>query len=357
MCPTSYKYHYIDSIRSVYHTGALAFGAALDQALNELLLPTGQDALQVFEKEFTNGFINRERVYLPTNSNMVYSNNDYDDELLQPTDREILLKYYDGLTIDIQADRDVASIYSVLKKKKQDCGFDSFTAEEKQIYNYINWMCLYRKGELMLKAYSAKVMPMIEEVISVQEKIDLTNEDGDSVTGVVDLVARVKGHGIVILDNKTSGMDYEEDSVVTSPQLSLYVHALKEKYGTQKAGYIVLKKQIKKNRVKTCSSCLNDGTGSRAKTCDAVIEGKRCGASWDESISPEVGIQIIIDTIPEKLEAMVVDNYADVNHAIKSGVFTKNFNSCKNTYGGNCPYYNLCHKSSMDGLIYTKKEK
>lgn len=356
LCPQSYKYHYIDKIRSNVHSGALSFGNALDLALNELLQPSGKDANEIFENNFTFTKINDEDVYLPTYPNLVYANTDFDAELLTEADAVYLREAKLDLSL-IPSDVDAESIYNVLKKKKQDSGFDSFTLEEKQAYNLVNWLSMRRKGFLMIAAYQEKVMPKINKVLAVQEWIKLDNQDGDAITGVVDLVAEVKGHGVVILDNKTSAMAYEDDSVVTSPQLSLYVHALSEKYNTRKAGYLVLRKQVKKNRVKICNSCGHNGTGSRAKTCDATIEGKRCGGEWNETIAPEIDIQIIIDEIPEKLEELVINNYDDVNNAIKNEVFTKNFNSCNNTFGGKCPYYGLCYKGSMHGLVDMKKDK
>lgn len=355
MCGESYKLHYQQKIRTTVHTGALAFGSALDTALNELLLPTGKDAYTIFTNEFTYGFINNEKVYLPTHSNMVYANTDYDGELLTTEDKNVIKDFCENKKLDF-IDNDVDNIYATLKLKKTTSGFDSLSLVEKEVYNYINWLSLKRKGNLMLDAYQKKVIPKLDSVLAVQEKIQLINDSGDEVTGIVDLVATVNGE-VIILDNKTSASEYEADSVITSPQLSLYVHALKNKYKTNKAGYIVLRKQIKKNRIKICSSCLNDGSSSRAKTCDAIINNKRCGAEWNETISPEVMIQFIVDEIPKKLEEMVVDNYELVNHAIKNNVFTKNFNSCNNTYGGKCPFYNLCHKGSMQGLVDLKKDK
>ncbi len=178
----------------------------------------------------------------------------------------------------------------------------------------------------------------------------LDNGGGDNFIGFVDLVADIDDHGTVIIDHKTSAMDYEPDSVLTSPQLAGYMHTLYPKYKTRKAGYIVFKKNIKKNRVKICSQCGHDGTGGRHKTCDNVISGKRCGGEWTETLTPEVVVQVIIDTIPERTEEIVLENMDLVNDGIKNKVFTRNLNMCKNYYGGLCPYFNLCYKNKKEGL-------
>lgn len=351
LCGESYRLHYKEKIRTVVQSGALAFGSALDSALNELLLPTGKNPEEIFITNFTYTKINNEEVYLPTHTNVVYANTDFDAELLTKEDFDFIDNHK-----DLPQPKDKLEYYSNLKKRKSDSGFDSLDDREKSFYNIMNWVSMKAKGLIMLKGYREKILPKFDEVLSVQEWISLENENGDEVTGVVDLVARLKNGDVVILDNKTSAMEYEADSVVTSPQLSLYVHALCDKYKTRKAGYIVLKKQLKKNRVKICSSCNHDGGNSRAKTCDNIIEGKRCGGVWNETIAPEVSFQFIVDEIPEKLEEMVIQNYDAINNAIQQEVYTKNFASCTNTYGGKCPFFNLCHKGSMDGLVDLKKK-
>jgi len=209
----------------------------------------------------------------------------------------------------------------------------------------------------MLGAYAEQVLPKINKVLSVQEKVELPNDNGDSITGFVDLVADIKGHGVVILDNKTSAMEYAMDSVVMSPQLSLYLHILEEKYNTRKAGFIVLRKQIVKNRKKICSKCGHDGSGARHKTCDNVVDDVRCHGEWTETIDPKVNIQFIVDEIPERTEEIVLENMDNANQAIKNGVFTRNFTACSNTFGGDCVYKSLCFKDSMVNLCNAKERK
>jgi len=352
-CGEAYRLHYISRIRSKYQSAALAFGSAIDAALNELLLPTGKEAEVLFNEQFTNAYINNKAVYLPTCIEVVYQNNDFDSDLLIEDDYKDIEEAATKNTIDRHTD--YLEIYNLLRDKKSKTGFDGLTVKERTLYNLMNWLCLRRKGLLMLSAYRKKVLPKLTKVHAVQKQVSLKNTEGDSVTGYVDLIADVEGEGRVILDNKTSSMEYDKDAVLTSAQLSLYVHMLEEEYKTRKAGYIVMRKSIIKNRKKVCSKCGHNGSGGRHKTCDALVDGKRCNGEWNETIDPDVHIQFIVDEIPPQTERIVLENFDATNEAIKAGHFTRNFNSCHNSFGSKCVYFDLCYRSKMNGLVDLNK--
>lgn len=352
MCGHSYKLHYVDRIRPVVTHAALLFGTALDNALTALL--SKKPAPEVFDESFTYGFINNKREYLPTHPGLVYANADLDLDILTQDD-SVLLKVLaekhnlpDGFLLEV---------FEALAERKQEKGLGSLTETERSIYNLWHWICLRRKGHLMMAAFQKKVMPKVNQVLAVQEKVTLENEDADELVGYVDWVAELEGHGTVILDNKTSSIEYEEDAVLSSPQLSLYTHILEDKYNTRKAGYIVFRKGIIKNRKKICSVCGHDGSGGRHKTCDATVNGKRCNGAWNETVNPDVHVQIIINEIPKQTENIVLDNLNGITEAIKAKVFTRNLNSCSNWYGGKCPYFGKCYKEDMTGLLDMKEEK
>ena len=87
----------------------------------------------------------------------------------------------------------------------------------------------------------------VEEVLGTQVPINLENEKGDSIVGFADFVVKWKGYDKpIVFDLKTSSIDYAENAVKVSPQLALYVHDLKDKFHTRTAGFLVLKKRIKK---------------------------------------------------------------------------------------------------------------
>lgn len=349
MCGQNYKYHYIDRIRPTIHSAALVFGSAFDSAVNVLLTASEEEAEAVFESSFRENEINSVKVDIPTYERLIYSNSDFDIDLLISDDFEEIDQAIKTGKIKFKS-RHHEESFNEIKVKKKLTGWDNVSSEEKVFYNYMNWLCLRRKGLLMIEAYRKQVMPKIINVLSVQEPINLDNGHGDVITGFVDLIAEIKGHGIVILDNKTSSMEYDKDSVLVSPQLSTYVHALGDKYNTRKGGYIVVHKQVIKNTKKICKKCGNDGSGGRHDTCDAKIEGKRCHGEWERTFKPEIRIQFIIDEIPLQTENIVLENYDNVNNGIKNGVFPRNFSVCDNMYGSKCPYYNLCYYNKKDGL-------
>lgn len=354
MCPTSYKYHYVSRLRPRITTGALLFGSALDGALNKLLLNEG-NAEEEFVKLFTDVIINEKPTYAPTSPNIVYANADYDSSLLIEEDLDFLESLaFNGI---IKSSTDYISDFLNVRKKKSAIGFNLVPKQEKILYNSINWLCLRRKGFVMLEAYRKKVMPIFNKVYCVQKKIDLTNADGDTMTGFVDLIADVKGHGIVVLDNKTASKEYDKDAVLTSPQLALYMHAVNDEYKTRKAGFIVMKKALISNTVKTCVKCGNETGASRFESCNNTIEDKRCKGNFQETYKHDADIQILIDEIPEVTENIVMENLDAVNQSIKSGIFPRNFNSCHNYFGGKCAYFDKCFNNKNDGLEYIPEKK
>lgn len=356
LCPKSYEYHYVHRIRPTTINASLIFGSALDTALNRLLLENTGSEYPAFKEAFTTTELNGEQVYVPTCKDIVYANGDFDSDLLFESDAPFIAQELEKL--GIQGCTDYLSTFKILRDKKTSGGFNSLSDQDKSVYNLFNWVCLFNKGNLMLGAYKEQVLPKFNRVLSVQEKVELPNSAGDSITGFVDLIADVKGHGVVILDNKTSAMEYEEDAVLVSPQLSLYLHILEEKYKTRKAGFIVLRKQIIKNRKKICSKCGHDGSGARHKTCDKMlVDEGRCHGEWTETIDPKVNIQFLVDEIPVRTEEIVLENMDNANQAIKNGVFTRNFTACKNTFGGNCTYIDLCFKNRMTNLCNVKDRK
>lgn len=350
-CPKMYEYHYIQKLRPKGIGAALIFGNALDNAINELLLPTGKNAEDLFETLFTNSEIAGKTVFVPTSPDILYTKTNFDSEILISEDYEIVYQQIKEMGIQCEATQT-----GVINKYKEIVKLDNKSISDIRFYNLLNWLSLYRKGLLMLTAYRKNVLPFISKVIASQETINLENQDGDTITGIVDLVAEIDGYGTVIFDNKTSSMRYKDDSVKTSEQLALYVNALYPKYKTNQAGYIVLNKQVKKNRIKICKSCGYNGGNTRAKTCDALIDDKRCSGEWDETINPEIGVQIIIDTIDEEMQDKIIEVFDLTTEKIKAKAFDKNLNSCDNQYGQRCAYYNLCHNNDPSDLLDLNKK-
>lgn len=353
-CPKSYEFHYIQKLRPKLQSAALLFGTAVDRGITALLKRhAGEEAKQTPEDIFAYTWrfqeVNGKDTYLPTCTDIVYSNTDYDDELLFPEDINQLKEKYkleDPLTF-------VQTIY----ERKETVGFAGLTDQEKTILNHANWLSLFRKGLLMMNAVEKKVLPNILEVLDTQAYVSLKNDEGDSIIGYADLVCRYKGYDRpIVLDFKTTSREYAHDAVLTSPQLTLYVHDLGVKYDTRLAGFITLSKLVRKNRTKVCKDCGNDGTGGRHKTCNAEIGGKRCEGEWKITLDCDIFINTLIDSIPPRTEDIVLENLDAINQMIKQGIFTRNFQSCDMGWGP-CPYKPLCFQGDASGLCKSGEKK
>lgn len=353
-CPKSYEFHYKDRLRTTVQSAALLFGTAVDRAVGQLLnvgldTPAPKSPEDIFEYFWRFQEVNNKNTYLPTCTDIVYANTDYDEELLEAEDLAKLTEKHDV--------EDPISAVTAIYERKEAVGFQGLPETDRLLLNHANWLSLRRKGLLMIQAVRTKVLPQITEVLGTQVYVTLENEAGDKIVGYVDLVCRWKGYDRpIVIDFKTSSRDYAKDSVLTSPQLTLYVHSLFEKFQTRLAGFVVLSKHVKKNRTKICSVCKNDGTGKRHKTCDATIEALRCNGAWNETLNPEVLIDVIISEIPEQTENIVLENLDQVNEQIKRGIFTRNFGSCVKPWG-KCVYFSKCYLNSDEGLIKMEDRK
>lgn len=298
-CPTSYKYYYVDNLRPAENPSAFVFGKAIDDAINLCMdniqrgIQTDSGVIEMFENTWLNNSD-------PKINALRYNKSDLDLKLA-PTERE-------GLLI---------------------------------------------KGKLMLGAFLSDFVPEIQEVLGFQIPVSLKNDDGDEVIGFADAVLKLKGYDKpIVIDFKTASRDYDPTSVNISAQLHTYVAALSPTYeNTRLAGFVVLSKSLIEDRVKICTKCGNDGSTSRAKTCDRVHpDCGRCSGEWKSNSTFKSYVQVIINEANERMEEIVLDNYFNISLAIKGKMFHRNFQSCINKYNKVCPYYNLCYKKDKTGL-------
>lgn len=342
-CGRRYQLHYQQKLRSPVISGALLFGSAIDQALNDLLVNKDVNkAIRTFSASFENQAINGVKTYIPTASNVVYAKTDYDADFVEE-------KYQ--------------SEYALLATKKQEFGFDSLTLQEKERYCGINYLSMLRKGEIMIDTYAHEVLPQIRQVLAIQKNIELKNDAGDEIIGYVDLIVEWKDGKRYILDNKTSTRDYDSDSASKSQQLLLYHYICKDEYKIDGGiGFIVLYKQIQKNRTKICSVCGFDGSGARHKTCNNKVESvklgngapiyRRCDGEWKETIDPKARIEVILNHSPEAAEDLVLSAFDSANEGIRKHVFTPNLQACGDFNSDyRCPYYLKCWTGKDDSLV------
>lgn len=344
-CPKAYEYSYVKRLRPKITNSFFMFGRAVDAAAMELLNNPGADYLPAYEKAMAFVDINGSLQSAPRCVNVVYGVSEFDSDLLNEQDRQDA----QNLATELFGEGNWEDRLSYIQNERKTMAFDLLERSHREFYNYCNWKCVFRRGQYMIEAFKREFLPKVKKILSVQEKIELHNEHGDSIIGYIDFVADIEGEGVVVFDLKTSASLYDAGAVLTSPQLSLYLSAVQEKYKTEKAGFCVLSKQIVKNKTKICTVCNNDGTGKRHKTCDAEIDGKRCGGEWKETLAPEAIVQLLVNKVPERTLEIVIENYEHVNNAIKHGVFQRNFQSC-NKGQFKCQYYNLCYFNKTDGL-------
>lgn len=357
-CGRKYKFHYIDRLRSKTTSGALIFGSSIDKGLNELLETKDLDkAIKAFDKSFRYNFINNEGHYLPESTLVVYAKKDFDKDLLQEEDFQKLEDHLRETKLDYTLHS--LELFDEIRKLKEEKGWENLRIDQKKFYNLSNWLCMRRKGHVMLQSYNKEILSKIREVIAVQKSIAIENDQNDKITGFLDLIVEWQDGKRYLFDNKTSSMEYEKDSAMTSQQLIIYYHAVKEEYKLDGVGFIVMYKQLLKNKTKKCSSCRKNGTGQRHKTCDAEIMDRmgsinRCNSDWIETIDPECRIEVILNEVTPEAEDLVIQTFDEANEGIKKEAFGPNLEACNN--GFKCQFYNKCWKGDGSDLIKLEKK-
>lgn len=350
-CSRKFYLHYRKRLRSKFTSGALLMGSAIDKGINNLLETRNlEEAIKTFDKSFRYNFINNEGHSIPESTLVTYAKRDFDKELLLEEDLEKLKtsSTYNPLLF-----------FNDILGQKEEKGWENLTDTNKRFYNLANWLSMRRKGHIMLKAYNDKILPKIKQVLAVQKSIAIENTDGDKITGFLDLAVEWEDGKRYLLDNKTSYMEYDQDSAGKSQQLILYYHAEKENFKLDGVGFIVLYKMIDKNRTKKCSRCGKNGTGQRHKTCDADfifdINTTRCNGEWIETITPECRIDIILNTVSEAAENLVIQTFDEANEGIKKESFGPNLSACEKPFP--CQFLNYCWKGKKDDLVKLESKK
>lgn len=366
-CSYKYKLQRIDRITSISKNASLYFGSAVDEAiqcyLKDFIDGTTEHSIwkEVFEKHWRKGHDGRRVVSIYDSVNVNFGYKDYDAELLTPPDILLAKQSLNELLPDFKGDWQEAMDYVTTRKKQR--AHVHFSDNEHRYFNRLSWMSMYRKGVIMVEAFIKDFAPKIKKVLAIQKKVQLTSDQGDVLTGYVDFVLDIEDLGTVIFDLKTSAQLYDEQlKILTSQQLGIYCSLLGPELNTRRVGFVVLVKNIKKNKIKICKSCGHKGLGSH-KTCDAKVikpydeqsphtinaKTERCNGEWDIQIEPEGVCQILTEELTDANMNAVLETVGGITDAIKAGIFVRNFNSCSDFDG--CEYLNLCFKGSMKGLV------
>jgi hypothetical protein len=324
-CPASYDYHYNQRIRPIRTGTALTFGSGIDNAFNALLTKQG-DPLEEYKKAW---------LEVPVGLSDPH-HADYDGELLSDDQKAALLNEvtkfgYSGDNVDSLA-------YTLMDKHR---------AQEKlsdNQYKALDVLCrasLEEKAKLFIQAYIKHILPMIEEVHSVQEKAG---------PGVLDAVVNWKFRGKIIVDHKTASKLYPENAVEFSVQLAMYADEMK----INDVAYIVFLKMIRKNRIRKCVACGSVCENNRVKSCDQKVDddGKesRCGGDFAITIKPEAEFQVVHGTITNEAMAVARELQSEVARAVEAKIFPCNVAQCNSQFGKPCIYRDLKWKGDMSGL-------
>lgn len=275
-CPRKFKYKYIDKIKEKTKSSALLFGGSLDQALNCLLLTKKKNLTEEEQKLITKSPID---IFLQAFSDeslpIDYSYSDIDPTIFDDTD--FLTNLIDH--------------WKTFKIKDEE-----FTSYAKR--------SLFKKAKLFLESYENEVLPQIVEVYKVQTKIELPNEDGDSLIGGLDFTALFNDGKIYVVDNKTTSTSYKDDSASTSDQLAIYSEAEQN----ENVMYITIDKKLRKK-------------------------------------NPRVKIKLIRGVITEEKKQEIFDMLGNTLYNIRNEVFDKKEDKGQCfSYGKRCPYFDLCWK-------------
>jgi hypothetical protein len=208
-------------------------------------------------------------------------------------------------------------------------------------HRFRTWASLRVKGRLLIDKYIEEIVPMLTKVHAVQRELE-------GRRGFIDVIADVKGFGKVLLDNKTSSRPYKPNAVKGDVQLTLYC----QEFGIDKAGFIVLNKQISYSK-----KCLKCGAAnySSHKTCNAHKNGFRCHGTFE--YSPEANIQMMIDDVPDADKQMVKASFEQVESCIQKDIYPMNLTACRSYFGKPCPYLNKCLHGDESMLEYKQELK
>lgn len=268
LCGQKYKFKYVEKLEANKTYTPLLFGSAIDRALNYVLTRT------------KHGHTLSEEVALAL----------FHNSMKQWSGQNELV-YYKNECPDMHG----------------DAPFGSLDDEQQQ---YAVWANLCDVGEAILSTYQKEIVPLFAEILSVQSKKIVPNEDGDELVLITDFMARLHDGRVVVFDNKTTGdvkKSYPKTSVAKSQQLAIYT----EFEETNLAGYIALQKKLKDGKV-----------------------------VW----------AMIIDGVPEAMTAQAFDKIDEALRGIKRGEFEKNLKACF-SFGRLCEYKKYCQYGDDTGLV------
>lgn len=361
LCSKAWWWNYDQKLKSPEVGASLFFGSAVDTAI-EKLLEGNTNYLQIYEQNMNTQYHFGKTSVFFDNPDVMYSYSDFDSDIINDDDINQLYKWASDLKLTSVAKQvlysnkedlreEMLDLYDAVAKLKKN-PYKKMSDAQKTYFNRASWLSLRRKGFLLIEAFIAQVMPKIKKVVSTQQRASIKDEaTGDSIQGFIDMVLEIEGYDKpIIFDLKTAARPYTEEQLEHSTQLTLYSGMKGADYNTNLVGYIVLCKNIQKDKVSICKSCGHTKTG-RHKTCDNIVNKVRCNGEWDETISINPQIQVMVK---EKTQEEINDVFMDVGNiisAMKQKIVYKDTSKCNNFFGSRCQYYAACHNNDTSGLV------
>ena len=295
-CSEKWRLHYKERIRSTYLTSSLFFGGALDQAFSRLLLDKKKILTEAEQKIIQRS---AEEIFI------------YSLENVELNGKKVSTENYDKVNyFKIDFDETLFELDEIDPSLPELIGKKGLKGEELKLHNDYMLESLRRKGLLMIEAYRKEVIPLLEEVISLQEPVRLPNDTNDCIIGFIDFRAIFKDEPGVIytIDNKTASANYKQQQLDESPQLGIY----SEFTGDKKVAYVVINKKLLKK-------------------------------------APRVKVQILRGEVKEQVKTQVFEEAEFVLEGIKNEQFK--CAECKFSFGQMCVYNKLRKFGSMEGLV------
>lgn len=338
---------YVEKWESGVMGASLYFGSAMDAGVTAML-EGKTDWLNVFKDRWHRAYSFGVGTDVYDNPDVVYGHKDFDEYVFEPAD---IVKLQDYVTELSLVSTDPIALYKDIGARKRN-PYKTINPVELRYWNRASWLSLRKKGELLLNTFNKQFYPKIKKVVSTQQRGSITDQaTGDSIVGYIDMVLEIDGYDKpIIFDLKTAAQPYEQEDIDLTQQLTLYSAMKGADYNTDLVGYVVLCKNIPKDDVSYCSVCNHKKNGRHA-TCDNVLAtGSRCSGKWIDTKVCNPQIQVLVQ---QKTRAQIDDLLLDMGNiilAMKNGIVYKDVSKCNNWYGGQCPFFNACHKGDTTGL-------
>lgn len=320
-CPQFYKFHDIDKDRPGRKTSALLFGSLLDDVLNDFLI--GKSSTPFLDLSNAVGELVQEDID--------FFKEDYDTDLIDRFTYRNIRKRARKLGWK------GTNLNKLIKEMLKDQS--KLSDNQREILRMSCWASLKVKASTILDSYEKWIIPKLKSVESVQKEMLFDLKEG-SVRGFIDFIATLQDGTRVLFDNKTSKWPYEDGAALLSPQLALYAAS----ENIDHVGFVVMNKNINKNKVKTCTKCGHVYDKTQLKSCGKKTKGKRCSGQFSVQMKPTAYVQFQVEKIPKINKDLIIGAMNDSMKLIKNGVFPRNLTNCNNRFGKPCVYFNKCWK-------------